>query len=617
VSDQVVSISELRVETTGGDAVVEDVSLTVLRGEILGLVGESGSGKTTTALSILGWTQRGLRRTAGAVTVDGEDATGTARGSTVRGRVVTYVPQNPGTGLNPSRRIVAAVEDMIEAHRAEQARTGEAITLLGAVGLPATATFGRRYRHQLSGGQQQRVCIAIALASGAPILVLDEPTTGLDVVTQATVLQELQRLRAERGLAMVYVSHDLSVIAQIADRVAVMYAGRVVEIGPAREVLSHPKHPYTRGLIASIPDHLAPRLPKAMPGIAVGVGEHPAGCAFAPRCPLSTAHCVESMPPLEPRTPGHDVRCFEADRVRELDLSSATHTSPRHVATDDVPILRVSHLHAEYVTRGERVVAAEDVSFDVYAGDCVALVGESGSGKTTIARAVAGLHPDATGTISLSGHDLRMSARSRRVDERRRIQIVFQNPDDALNPRHTIRSIVARPLTTLRGLRGAARDAEVNRLLDCVRLPTRIASRYPRELSGGERQRVGIARALAADPELLVCDEITSSLDVSVQAAVLELLDDLRASLGLGLLFITHDLGVVAAIAERVLVLDHGLVCEQSSTVDLLRAPVHPYTRRLLESAPSLTAAIDGRVWTRTGAPQPMHRPSNLEDHHE
>jgi peptide/nickel transport system ATP-binding protein len=263
----------------------------------------------------------------------------------------------------------------------------------------------------------------------------------------------------------------------------------------------------------------------------------------------------------------------------------------------------VTHLQASYQIRGEVVTAAEDVSFDVYAGECVALVGESGSGKTTIARAAAGLHPGARGSISLAGQNLAMLARKRGIDERRRIQIVFQNPSDALNPRHTVRSSLARPLTVLRGLRGPAREREIARLLESVRLPVATASRYPTELSGGERQRVGIARALAAAPDLLICDEVTSALDVSVQAAVLDLLDELRRTLGLGLLFITHDLDVVAAIADRVLVLEHGLVCEQSSTLDLLQSPMHPYTRRLLESAPSLSKAIQGRHWTSAAAP--------------
>ena len=613
------SIDGLRVETLSGHPVVADVSLAVRNGEILGVVGESGSGKTTTALSILGWTEPGLRRTGGSVVVGGETATDSARRTSVRGRIVTYVPQNPGTALNPSRRIVSAVEDMIEAHRAEEARTGEAVTLLGAVGLPATHEFGRRYRHQLSGGQQQRVCIAVALASDARVVVLDEPTTGLDVVTQARVLQELLRLRAERGLAMVYVSHDLSVIAQIADRVAVMYAGRIVEIGSAQEVLQRPKHPYTKGLIASIPDHNAPRLPKAMAGIAASVGDTITGCSFSPRCALSVAHCDAAVPPLESHSPGHDVRCLETARIGELDSTVTAASGQRSFVTQhQAPLLSVSHLHASYATRGAPVVAAEDVSFEVYAGDCVALVGESGSGKTTVARAIAGLHANATGVLLLSGRDLAMPARKRSRDERRRIQIVFQNPSDALNPRQTVRSILSRPLTTLRDMHGPARDREVERLLESVRLPKTAASRYPRELSGGERQRVGIARALAADPELMICDEITSSLDVSVQAAVLALLDELRHSLGLGLLFITHDLGVVAAVADRVIVLENGLVCEQSSTLDLLHSPVHPYTRRLLESAPSLSTAINGRTWPSLPESGPSSLiPPNLEDRND
>ena len=427
--------------------------------------------------------------------------------------------------------------------------------------------------------------IAIALVCEPPLVVLDEPTTGLDVVTQARVLEEVARLRSERGLAMVYVSHDLAVVAQVADRIAVMYAGRIVEEGPAAAVLSEPRHPYTRGLIASIPDHVTPRRLRGMPGIAAGVGEHPAGCAFAPRCPQNVDRCEAELPPLEEIGDARSVRCFEWRRTPALEL--AERASPRPAGTAE-PLLAVEGLRAEHGGRFAAVVAADDVSFEVAAGECVALVGESGSGKTTIARCIAGLHPPAAGRILLDGAVLAGMAKRRERDERRRIQIVFQNPYDSLNPRHRVSDAVARPARVLRELSQEQAMREVAALLERVRLPARVARRFPGELSGGERQRVAIARALAAHPDLLVCDELTSALDVSVQAAVLELLAELRADLGLSLLFISHDLGVVASVADRVLVLDRGVICEQGPVEQLLQRPEHPYTRQLIEAAPRL-----------------------------
>jgi peptide/nickel transport system ATP-binding protein len=383
---------------------------------------------------------------------------------------------------------------------------------------------------------------------------------------------------------VVYVTHALAVVSAIADRIAGMYAGRIVEEGGAAAILSRPRHPYTRGLVASIPDHVTPRRVTGIPGVAVGVGERPAGCSFAPRCELRVDRCDVEAPPPEPCGERHAVRCFEWRRTAPLVVQPPLGAAGVVQADGTVPLLAVEGLDARYGP----VVAAEDVSFDLAAGECVALVGESGSGKTTIARCVAGLHEPSAGRVLLDGVPLAAKAGARLRDQRRRIQIVFQNPNDSLNPRHRVGDSIARPARILRGLSPGESRAEVARLLERVRLPARVAARFPRELSGGERQRVAIARALAATPDVIVCDEVTSALDVSVQAAVLDLLAALRAELGLALLFISHDLGVVASVAGRVLVLEGGRVCEQGRVEQVLASPAQEYTRRLLAAAPRL-----------------------------
>ena len=589
----VLEVKGLTVETASGDPILEGISLSLTPGEALGIVGSSGSGKTTTALALLGYSRGGARITGGSIGICGEEVhAGSERAiRRLRGRLVSYVPQNPGTSLNPSVRVGDAIGEMIRAHHRGQPTREVIASALEKVGLPGDLQFQRRYPHQLSGGQQQRVCIAVALVCEPPLVVLDEPTTGLDVVTQARCLDELLRLRHEHGVSMVYVAHDLAVVAQIATRIAVMYAGRIVEEGPAKEILRSPRHPYTRGLLTSIPDHVRPRALQPMPGVSVGVGEWPEGCPFAPRCPLRVDECERAVPELRLIDHARLTRCIRADDVTPPDPPMVALNRARRKESES--LLTVSHLRAEHKSHGERVVAAVDVSFSIGRGNCVALVGESGSGKTTIARAIVGLHPLAAGQIYLAGERLDASVRRRSVQQRRRIQIIFQNPADSLNPRHTVSSTIGRPLSLLRGLRGARASEEIDRLLDLVRLPRRTAERYPSELSGGERQRVGIARALAAEPEVLVCDEITSALDVSVQAAVLKLLEDLREQLGLGLLFITHDLGVVANIADYVLILENGLLVEEGPVGAVLSDPKQAYTQRLLESAPSISHALE------------------------
>ncbi|HEY7257717.1 MAG TPA: oligopeptide/dipeptide ABC transporter ATP-binding protein, partial [Gaiellales bacterium] len=380
----VIRVSNLCLELTSGEPVVQDVRFAVNAGEILGLVGESGSGKTTTALALLGYTRPGVALRNGTVEVGGEVIMGAGARAVrnLRGRVVSYVPQDPGGALNPSLRVGDAIMDVLRAHRSEAASHDSVRTALDRVELGGDPRFGRRYPHQLSGGQQQRVTIAMACVCGPPVAVLDEPTTGLDVLTQDRILTELTRLRSEEGMAMVYVSHDLAVVARMADRIVVMYAGRVVEHGPVDEVISRPRHPYTRALVGAIPDVRRPRALQGIPGVAVGVGEWPPGCAFAPRCGFSDERCHTDIPPLEEAVPGHAVRCV---RWNELELSEAGPQGARvaTLAGDGTPLLEVDGLQVEYRTGRTRKAAVHGVSFAIEAGRCVALVGESGSGKTT------------------------------------------------------------------------------------------------------------------------------------------------------------------------------------------------------------------------------------------
>jgi peptide/nickel transport system ATP-binding protein len=586
MTDPVLAVRDLRIEVAPGRPIVDGVNLDLARGQVLGLVGESGCGKTSTALALLGFFRSGVRLAGGKVVVAGQEVTALPENERrlVRGRVISYVPQEPGVALNPSLRIGEQLRRMVSLHL-PSSDTGKVIReAMERVDLPTERGFLRRFPHQLSGGQQQRVTIAIALACHPAVAVLDEPTTGLDVVVQAWLLAGIRRLQSESGLAMVYVSHDLAVVASIADRIAVIYAGRVVEEGPTRSIIDSPRHPYTRGLIAAIPDSRAPRTITGIPGVAASASAWRAGCAFAARCEQRTERCA-TEPHMDKAGPAHLVRCFHWTRTPPVGSAAA---AAGKADIHGAPLLEVTNLHAGYAGRGERVVASSDVSFVVSAGECLALVGESGSGKTTIARCVAGLHAPDSGTIRLAGMDLAPLAADRTREARRRIQIVFQNPYDSLNPRHTIRDAVSRPARFLRGLTGAKLRAEVELLLAQVRLPRAVADRYPAELSGGERQRVAIARALAAGPELLVCDEITSALDVSVQAAVMELIADLRRALGIGVLLISHDLGVVASVADRLVVLRRGHVREQGPVRRLLESAKDEYTRQLVLAAPTL-----------------------------
>jgi len=591
MSATAVEVRDLRVELTGRNAdVVDEISLDIRPGEVLGLVGESGSGKTTVGMALLGHVRRGGAVGGGAVIIDGRDLAhlGDLDLRRLRGGTVAYIPQDPGTSLNPALRLRTQLSEMLESHMpdwsAEQ-RVARMRESLDEVALPSDDAFLARYPHQLSGGQQQRVAIAMAFACRPNVIVCDEPTTGLDVTTQARVLATVRGLCRSHQVAALYVSHDLAVVAELADRVAVMYSGRIVEIGTRDELFFAPRHPYTRRLLRAVPDLEGRRAVVGIPGHAPLPTNRPTGCFFHPRCDLATDECRKEFPPAFEVGPAHFVRCYHhAEAARDIPVEGGANAV--QVAEAPELVLAIHELNATHGTRHTLF----DVELEVHRHECLALVGESGSGKTTLARCVAGLHKDFTGEVLLRGTALPPAARKRSDSARKEIQYVFQNPYASLNPRRTIGQTVARQLE-LFGSGGKDMGRRVSECLERVSLSASAANRYPDELSGGERQRVAIARALAAEPSMMVCDEITSALDVSVQAAIIDLLRDLRTEMGLSLLFITHNLALIRTIADRVAVMTEGRIVETGPTATVLEHPTAPYTRQLLANTPSITAA--------------------------
>jgi peptide/nickel transport system ATP-binding protein len=587
-----VAVRDLQVviETTG-TPVISEVSFEIARGEILGVVGESGSGKTTVGLALLGHARRGLRIAGGSVLLGGHDilALGEEQLRRLRGSLVSYVPQDPASSLNPALRIGTQLREVIEAHgnQPDSAIAERVAEMMREVALPDDRAFLKRYPHELSGGQQQRVGLAMAFANRPRLIVLDEPTTGLDVTTQAHVLSTVRELATLHDVAALYVSHDLAVVATLARQVAVMYAGRVVEIGGADELFTSAGHPYTRRLVGAIPRLTGGRSLVGIPGHAVSPGRRPPGCSFAPRCNLRIDECEAAVPPLQPIGPDHAVRCIRAELVSGQQSRAGDLVEMPAADEAEQPALRLENLTALY----GRHEVVHSVSLSLAAHECLALVGESGSGKTTIARAIAGLHRSWTGSIALGGAELRPAARQRSGDARRRIQYIFQNPYGSLNPRQTIGQIIGQPLRVFGTANGRDADRRIGEMLERVSLTAAYARRYPDQLSGGERQRVAIARALVCDPTVLICDEVTSALDVSVQAAIVELLGSLQRDLGLSMLFITHNLPLVRSIAQRVAVLSQGSIVESGDTGQVLTDPQQPYTRQLLADTPSLETA--------------------------
>ena len=604
--------------------VVRGISLEINKGETFGIVGESGCGKSTVAFSVMNYLGRNGRITSGDIRFGDTSLPKLSEQEArkIRGKKIAMVYQNPLTSLNPSLRIGWQIAEVVMHHEGLSKIDAEAraLDILKKVHMPAPDSIMKRYPHQLSGGMQQRVVIAMALISNPDLLIMDEPTTGLDVTTEAAVLDLVNELKTEFDSAILYISHNLGVIAKVSDRVGVMYAGQFVETGDVAEVFQNPNHPYAKDLLNCVPRldwHYQKERLRAIDGRVPLPTQLPKGCVFAPRCRYVQDSCLETRPSLE-AFQTKQVRCFYAEAIVKGEIKPQDE-SKKEVAqgdSNDKIMLELANLKKYYPFRNQQVKAVDGIDFEIKAGETFALVGESGCGKSTLGRCVVGLLEPTAGKLDFQGEDISKAAAQRTEDARKAMQIVFQNPEATLNPQHKVGRILGRAVEFF-GLKNAdKRKEKVARLLTTVKLDESYAKRFPVQLSGGEKQRIAIARAFAGDPSLIVCDEAVSALDVSVQAAVLNLLVDLKRDQQCAYLFVSHDLAVVRYISDRVGVMYLGQMMEIGSSEQLFEVPSHPYTEALLSAVqtPDLEQESDS-IRLEGSVPSPLNPPKGCPFH--
>lgn len=612
---------------------VDDVSLDIDSGECVGLVGESGSGKTMTALAAMRLVPRPGRISAGQVLWRGRNVLEmpTEEVRQMRGAGAAMVSQNPMTALNPVLSVGFQVGEAMEVHGKYTASVMHARVpaLMTQVGIPAAVSRQHDYPHQFSGGMRQRICIAMALSNEPGLIIADEPTTALDVTIRAQILAELRRLREETGSALLVITHDIDVVRAICDRVIVMYAGQIVEVGPANEILSQPEHPYTWSLLRSAPRLALKRMVRlpSIQGAPPDPTQLPSGCRFHPRCPFAVSLCSDEMPQLKPLEGDRSARCvvlmrntgLAADGDPHADQEEGGAQSVGYVGPPRPALVQLTRVTKEFRLGGGiaapvRLAAVVDVSLDIATGETLGLVGESGSGKSTLGRLALGLERPTRGEVRMGGEDLAKVGRRRLRAIQRRAQVIFQDPYSALDPRMTVGTSIAEPLRA-RGITGRRqRHALVAEAMLSCGLRPKDASRFPHEFSGGQLQRVCIARALIGGPALVVADEPVASLDVSIQAQIINLLRDLQKAGTLTYLFISHDLAVIRHVADRVAVMYLGKIVELGSNEQVYSGPLHPYTLLLLAAGAPRAATLEmARVAGEI--PSPVRPPSGCRFH--